>query len=221
MNLQVKLALQGINLKDFAEGVHLRIARGARNAAEIMAARAKVRLRADVIEGGLGDKVANAWRADIYPKSAAQRTHTPAVHIYSKAPLIVTAFGEATTIRAKNARYMAIPTENCPRVGRRKATPVEVEAMFNQDLIIFHGRGQQMLAFVDVVKAKRPGKFRRATKGRAKQGRKSEMVLMFVMVRQVHLTKRLDWREIFKSLQDDWATLFPEEVAKAVNAGSN
>lgn len=219
MSLQVKLALTG-NLTGFAEQTHLRIARGARNAVEKQAAIAKLRLRQDT-RPALGDRVANAWRADIFPQSAAKHTHSPAVLVYSKAPKIVTAFGEATTIRAKNAIYLAIPTENTPNKGRRKATPLEVEGIFNQDLIIFHGRGQQFLAFVDVIKAKSGKGFRRRTQGRARQGRASEMVLMFVFVRQVGLKKLLNWKTIFSDLGENWIDLFSRGIVAALNAGSN
>lgn len=219
MSLQVKLALQGVNLKEFADGVHLRIARGARNAAETMAERAKLLLRDDVRKAGLGEKVANAWRANIYPKSASAHTHAPTVYIYTKAPLIVSAFSEAQTIVAKNARWLAIPTENVPRKGKKRMSPVEVEARFNQDLIIIQGRGQQALAFVDVVKAKSGKGYRRKTKGRS--GRASELVLMFVFVRQVHTKKLLDQKRIFQNLGDQWQSLFAQSVADAVNSGSN
>lgn len=210
------------NLDKYAHDVHLRIARGARTAAERQAARAKVLLRQDVVAGGLGEKVANAWRADIYPKSPAAHTHAPAVQVYTKAPDIVTAFGQDTVIQHHDGLYLAIPTKNTPRIGRRYATPLDVEVMFNQDLIFLPGRGQQRLAFVDAVKSKSGKKWRRATSFRTgKQNRKKELVLMFVMVRQVHLRKRLDWQDIFAQLEDEWPDLFAREVSSAVNAGEN
>jgi len=42
-------------------------------------------------------------------------------------------------------------------------------------------------------------------------------VLMFVMVPKVHLKKRLGWRDIFEQLGEEWADLFADEVANAVN----
>lgn len=221
MNLQVKLAVSG-NLADFAEQTHLRIARGARNAAEKQAARAKLALRNDVRAAGLGDRLANTWRVTVFPRSASSRTHSPAVFVKSTAPEIATAFDQGMTIRSKHGLWLAIPTESTPRKGRRLATPVEVEAMFNQDLIFLHGRGGQMLAFVNAIKAKSGGKFRRATKRRTKDGRhQNELVLMFVMVRQVTLRKRLNWSRIFEDLAKGWAQLFPAEIAAALNGGSN
>lgn len=220
MSFHFRLALEG-NLNDYARQIHLRIARGARVAAEKHAARSKLALREDARRGGLGERIANAWRADIYPKSASVRTHAPAVLVYSNAPKIVGAFGQASIITARNALYMAIPTENTPRRGRRYVSPAEVEAIFNQDLIFIAGRGQQILAFVDAVKSRNGKKYRRASKVRTeRQRRKVEMVLMFVMVRQVHLRKRLDWQRIFVDLEEDWADLFPSEVERAINEGA-
>ena len=220
MSLQVKLAISG-NLAGFAEQTHLRIARGARVAAEKQATRAKLALRGDVRAAGLGDRLANTWRVNVFPKSASSRTHSPAVFVKSAAPEIVTAFDQGMTIRSRQGLWLAIPTDSTPRKGRRLATPVEVEAMFNQDLIFLHGRGGQMLAFVNAIKAKSGGKFRRATKRRTKDGRQNELVLMFVMVRQVTLRKRLNWSRIFDDLAKGWAQLFPAEIAAALNAGSN
>lgn len=215
----VKIAFQG-DLAGYAKQTHLRIAAGARRAVEIHAANAKLALRQDT-RPALGERIANAWRADIYPRSAAAHTHAPAVQVYTRAPKIVAAFGDHTIIRAKNAKYLAIPTDNTPRKGRRRATPVEVEAMFNQDLILIHGRGQQILAFVDAIKAKSGKGFRRATKRRTKDGRRNEWILMFVMVRQVGLDKKLNWKRIFVDLGTAWKQLFPAEIAKALSAGSN
>ncbi len=216
----VKLALEH-DLPGFTEATHLRVARGARNAAERLAVRGKLRLRQDVLRGGLGQRVANAWRADVYPRSASIQTHGPAVFIHSKAPKIVRAFSRATTIRSANGVYLAIPTDNTPRRGRRLATPVEVEAMFNQDLVFRPGRGGQMLAFVSAMRTKSGKGFRKAAKRRAKDGRENEMVLMFVMVRQVRLRKRLDTQRIFDELGREWPTVLGQELTTALAAGSN
>jgi hypothetical protein len=236
--LQVKLALKG-DLTDFAHQTHLRIARGARNAAEKQLARGKVALRGDVRAAGLGDRLANTWRAEIYPKSASVRTHAPAVVFrvndraktkredslgnvgtIGSAADIIRAHTFGPTIVSKNGLYLALPTANTPRKGRRYATPTEVELMFNQDLIFIHGRGQQMLAFVDAVRGKSGRGFRAPTKRRTKAGRQSEMILVFVMVRQVTLRAKLHWPQIFKDLEEGWARLFPAEIAAALNSGA-
>lgn len=236
MNFQVKLALQG-DLKGYAEQTHLRIARGARIAAEKQAARAKLALRGDVRRAGLGDRLANTWRVNVFPKSASVHTHSPAVYVRNTAPEIITAHAEGVTIRGREGAWLAIPTENVPRVarggnqaavGRRggrfqsRATPLEVESLFDQDLIFIPGRGGQMLAFIDKTLR---GRLKRArAKGKSVEGvqaRFDKLVLMFVMVRQVTLRKRLDWPRIFDDLAKGWAQLLPAEIAAALNAGSS
>jgi len=215
MSLQIRIAMEG-NLAGFARATPLKFARGARIGAERFAAQAKLGYRGAVRAGGLGDRVANAVRVDIFPKSAAVRTHAPAVYVSTKAPKIIYAFSVGVTIRNREGLWLAIPTDHTPRKGRRLATPVEVEAMFNQDLIFIHGRGGQMLAFVDAIKAKSGKGFRRATKRRTKDGRANELVLMFVMVRQVTLRKRINWDGVTADLARAWPTIFAGEIAKSL-----
>jgi hypothetical protein len=235
VDLQLKFALRG-DLHGLAQDVHLRIARGARTAAEKQSARSKVALRGDVRAAGLGDRFANVWRISIYPESASKRTHEPAVvaavpdkakttredsfgntSTIASAADIVRAHTEGPIIQSRNGLYLALPTSNTPRKGRRFMTPVEVEAQFNQDLIFFAGKGRQMLAFVDVVAAKSGRGFRKATRRRTRDGREKHLVLMFVMVRQVTLRKKLNWPAIFRDLERGWAELFPAEVADSLN----
>lgn len=231
--LQPKLEIKA-DLKSFAHQTHLRIARGARIAAEKQLARGKLALRGDVRAAGLGDRLANTWRAEIYPRLASVRTHAPAVvfrvndraktrredslgnaSTIASAADIIRAHTTGPTIRSKNGLYLALPTENTPRKGRRFATPTEVELMFNQDLTIIHGRGQQMLAFVDAVRGRSGRGFRPPTKRRSKT-RKVEMILVFVLVRQVRLRAKLHWPRIFRDLEEGWAQLFPAEIAAAL-----
>jgi hypothetical protein len=218
--LAVKLELKA-DLTGFARATHLRIAAGARIAAEKHAARAKLALRQDVRRAGLGDRLANTWRVEIYPKSASAHTHAPTVYVRSKAPLLVQAH-EGMVIRAKNATWLAIPTDNVPRKGgRKRLTPVEVEARFDQDLILIHGLGRRMLAFIDKTLRGRLKRWRKRGTGDAPVARHDRLVLMFVMMPQVHLPRRLDWRRIFAELEAEWPSLFATEVALALNAGSN
>jgi len=217
MTLQIKLTVTG-DLASFARDTHLRFARGARLGAERFAARAKIAYRGAVRNASLGDRLANTVRVDIYPKSAAVRTHRPAVVVWSKAPKILFAFATGVTIRHHDGLWLAIPTDRTPRRRGRPVSPEEVESMFDQDLIFIKGRGGQMLAFIDRTPR---GKLKRArAKGRSVdiQARFDKLVLMFVMVRQVRLEKRLDWQGITDDLAGQWADLFGAEIARALAA---
>ncbi len=217
MTLAIKLAVSG-DLAAFARDTHLRLARGARLAAERFAARAKLAYRGAVRGAGLGDRLANTVRVNIYPQSASLRTHSPAVVVWSKAPNILFAFATGVTIRRHTGLWLAIPTENTPRRGGRPATPHQVEGIYDQDLIFIAGRGGQMLAFIDKTLR---GKLKRARAKRKSldiKARFDKLVLMFVMVRQVRLKKRLDWRGVTDDLAAEWAELFGSEIAKALAA---
>ena len=198
-----------------AEGV---IAAAMTDAMRDTALDAKQELRDQVTGAGLGTRLANTWRGDVYPQSA-RSTH-PAGVIRSKAPLIVDSFLRGAQIFPVNgAKYLAIPTKNVPRAGGRRGsthlmTPVEVEAVFNQDLIIKPGRAGHLLAFVDAIKGKNGRGFRGRTKGRLAGGRKSQLVLMFTLVKSVRMPKLLDLDGPAKR----WAASFQSAVARRLAA---
>jgi hypothetical protein len=156
--------------------------------------------RDQVIAAGLGSRLANTIRSEVYPKS--RNALNPAGWIYTKAPKIIDAFSRGATIRPINgAKYLWIPTKNVPRRmyrGARRMSPEEVELHFNAEFIIRPGKGGSLEAFLPVVRAlsiKRPG-FRRSTKRRSAQGREADLVLMFILRRTVRLPKSLDLQEL-------------------------
>lgn len=178
--------------------------------------RLKTRLREDT-RGGLGMRMANTWRSRVYPVARPSRTLSPAGLVTSNASDVVSAFDPGASIRAKNASYLAIPTEHVPRSGRngRRMTPVDVEAKFNQEMEV-------------VPSLTRPGTFllvltaRRGKRGvqqiRAKTARgfwkQAERIVMFVLVRQVRLKPLLAWRRIVASEQ----AAFDAEIRAGVAA---
>jgi hypothetical protein len=217
--MQLAFALEG-NLRDFGARTEKALALGVTEGADRFSVVAKLALRADVRAGGLGEKVANTWQAKRYPQKGV--SVSPAVFLYSKAPLIVSAFEEGVTITHHDGLWLAIPTENVPMSGRggkrRRATPQDVEVIFNQDLIIYPGRGRELLAFVDAVKSRNGRSFRRATNARTgKQSRKAELVLMFVLVPQVTLRKRLNWKKVAASLGLKWQDLIGTGAASKLS----
>lgn len=154
--------------------------------------RLKGLVREQVRGAGLGDRVANAVRGVAYPKGGT--SVNPAGTVYSNAPHIMRAFEDGALIRPVNNgnTYLAIPTKDCPRGRRgRKLTPAEAEQRFGRPVIRFAGNRQGVILF-DVVRSKNAKSWRKATKGRAKQGRTKSLVVMFVLVRQVKLPKRLN-----------------------------
>jgi hypothetical protein len=153
-------------------------------------------LRGQVTSAGLGQRLANTWRGNVYPKS--RNGMNPAGYIYSRAPEIIDSFVRGTTIVPVNgSRFLAIPTDNVPRVGRRRGstgrmTPEQVEHTFNQDLFYQRGKNGRVLAFINAVGARRGRGIRQGTARRLAQGRDLKRVLMFTLVPVARMPKLLD-----------------------------
>lgn len=231
MALAIKVEYRG-DLKTFARDQHLRIASGARNAAERLAARAKLAYRGMVRSAGLGDRLANAIRVNIYPASASKRTHAPAVYVSTKAEQVIAAFSEDTTIVPRQGLWLAIPTQNVPRTAKngrdlavgkrgtrfqRRASPKDVEDMFGQKLIWIGGGASVKYAVMPLRKLK-SGKLKSGMNKSGRLARTAGNVLMFVMVRQVHLSKRLNWDGASRELGEFWRTTFQMEIDRALAA---
>jgi hypothetical protein len=195
MSLQVQLALRG-DLTKFIKDVNGTIARAARNAVEAYAKRLQLALRDDTRQGGLGDRVANAWRLNTYTDQ-----QNPAALIYTRAPLIVSAFGADTTIVPHDGHlWLALPTDNVPSTYHHAMTPAEVQIKFNQKLI-FRGVQNAGVALAYIKKGK---------------GRRAQLVLMFVLVRQVHLRQRLNWQRLMADAKAGFEQYFGEQIAAAL-----
>jgi hypothetical protein len=156
------------------------------------------RLRAQVLAAGLGERLARTWRTSASPTGPPSGSDPVVVRVFSKAPVIIGAFDQGVTIRSRNGTWLAIPTDRVPqRPGRgagRRLTPVEVEARFNRDLRFVPPRpGRHALLVIDDLTPARSGRgLRPATSRRLAQGRAAGAVVMFVLVPQVTLSRRLD-----------------------------
>ena len=159
----------------------------------------KTDLRSDVAESGLGRRLANTWRGKTYPDGA--ESVEAAAFVWSKAPKIADAFDRGVTITPGNGRkYLAIPTDNARRIrSRERITPAIVEQRTGQKLHFVRGRGSTafLIGVPRVARARRRGAAR--PKG----------VVMFILVPQARLRKRLD----IQSIADRWAAKVPTLVS--------
>jgi hypothetical protein len=156
----------------------------------------KIGLRRQVSSAGLGQRLANSWRDKHYPNEKLDAASL----VYSKAPQIIRAFDEGALIRAKRGRFLAIPTENAPRRGtdRKRISPSNFpEQRFGQLRLVPRKNGPSLLV-VDGVRASFSRKtgslrgFRKASDRGRRTGSGLTTVVMFVLVPQVKLEKRLD-----------------------------
>lgn len=152
-------------------------------------------LRRQVIGAGLGRRVANAWRSRTFPERG--QSLSAAGEVFTRAPHIIRAFDEGALIRSQSGFWLAIPTENAPKQsGFKPVTPSNFpEHRFGKLRFVFR-RGQPSLLVVDNVRINKSGRVSRQAKspltksGRFRKGLTT--VVMFVLVPQVKLRKRLD-----------------------------
>src|SRR3569832_406491 len=170
-------------------------------------------LRDQVTGAGMGVRLANTWRGTRYPQT--RDSINAAIFVSSKAPDIIDAFARGVTIRPVNGpKYLWLPTENVPARVRSKGgrgkhmTPEQAEAYFNAPQENARDRNGRLFAFVEAVTAQNGRGFRRATKGRLKDGRKAQAIILFWLRPIVHMPKRFTPEEAFTH----WAGVIPDLI---------
>lgn len=152
-------------------------------------------LRADVIGAGLGARLAKTWRSSDYPRSGYSLG--AASEVYTRAPRLIRAFDEGVTIKSSDGFFMAIPTDNAPKSYRRKRVSPSnwPKERYGYLRYVYTKTGQALL----VVDNQRASKARGGTGTALSRSKKAlatgnglMTVVMFVLVPQVRLKKRLN-----------------------------
>ncbi len=171
-------------------------------------------LRDDVTGAGLGQRLANTWRGKAYPESG--ESMEAAAFVWSKAPKLIDAYDRGATIRSNRGFFLAIPTEYAGRgIGREKVTPGSWERRTGIRLKFIYRRGAPSLLVAE--QRARTGKgaqrassrFARPSPAALKSGRGLTSVVVFILVPQVRVKKRLDINRIAQA----WADRVPSLVA--------
>jgi hypothetical protein len=143
--------------------------------------------RGQITGAGLGRRLANTVRAQVFPKG--DPSLRAAALIWLKAPKILGAFEQGVTIRARDGVWLAIPLPAAgrgPRGGR--ITPAEFERLRGLRLRFVYRPGKASL----LVAEGRLGSRGTVAASRSKTGRGVATVPVFALVPQVKLRKRLD-----------------------------
>ena len=190
------------------------VATGTRDAGRSL----KTELRRQVASAGLGQRLANSWRDKHYPN----RKLDAASLVYTKAPQIIRAFDQGAVIRTRRGRFLAIPTENAPRKGtdgKRISPSTFPEHRFGSLRFVPRQSGPSLLV-VDGLRAsysRQTGQlrgFRRTTDRARRSGQGLTTVVMFLLVPQVKLRKRLD---VARAAERWWAQL-PALIAQQLRS---
>jgi len=209
--MRLEAALQGDleqHMKAEVMAAGRAVVAGTRRAADGL----KQEMRTQVTSAGLGRRLANSWRGRTYENKKLDA----AGRVWTRAPTIMRAFDEGVTIKSKKGLWLAIPTPAAPRrgVGGKRISPSTFpEHRFGPLRFVYRGSGKPSLLVVDGLRARggkrggfsKPGKRARAT------GQGLTTVVMFIMVPQVRLRKRLD----FTGAGRRWQRRLPRLIANA------
>jgi hypothetical protein len=178
----------------------------------------KTELLRQVASAGLGQRLANSWRDKHYPNQKLDAASL----VYTKAPQIVRAFDEGAVIQSRRRRFLTIPTENAPRRGtdgRRISPSTFPENRFGPLRFVPRPSGPSLLV-ADGLRAsfsRHTGElrgFRRAADRARRSGQGLSMVVMFLLVPQVKLGKRLD----VARAAEPWSTQLPALIEQQLRS---
>jgi hypothetical protein len=169
----------------------------------------KQELRGQITGAGLGNRLAQSWRGEIYPKGGM--SVNAAGFVYTKAPEIIGAFATGVTIKNKRGRFLAIPTKYVIRREGRRVTPADFdEAGIPLRYVPPQGSRKIGLLVVDNFRITKKGKARAASARGIKTGRVATVV-MFLLIPEAHIKKRFDIDSVAKK----WIDQLPELVVAA------
>lgn len=154
----------------------------------------KLDLRQQIVGTGLGQRLANTWRSEVYPKG--QRSIRAAGLVFSKAPNIVRAYADGAVIRSKHGFFLAIPTPAAGKYGdgKQKMNPGLWERLHGARLKFVYRRRAPSLLVAESLRARtgKRGGFAKAGASALRTGRGLATVPMFILVPQMTIKKRLD-----------------------------
>lgn len=159
-------------------------------------------LRAMMNAAFKGQRIQYVWHEKFYENSGFDA----AAFIYNKANKVIRAFSEGVVIKSSNGFFLAIPTVNAPKtgVGGKRISPSNFpEHVLGRLRFVYRGPGRPSLLVVDNLRAsysRKTGKLRGFRKATAKSiaAGKTATVVMFILVPQVTLKKRIDPTSVVK-----------------------
>lgn len=176
----------------------------------------KTQLRGQVTGSGLGSRLANSWRGQVYPRQ--QKSIDAAALVWTKAPTLVDAFDKGAVIRSADGFFLPIPTPAAGPVRgagfQKRLTPGAWERRTGMRLRFVYRRGGPSLLVADNARLSKKG-HARANTGRRNgatftrlSGRATAVI--FLLVPQVRLRKRLD----VKKAGEAWQSRLPGLILK-------
>lgn len=193
---------------DIAEAMRAEVAAGEAAVTAAMA-EASVGLKADwrqqIVTAGLGQRLSNAVRHQVYPEG--QTSLKAAGTVWSNAPKITSAHERGVVIKSKYGLWLSIPTDAAPKGLRgRRLTPEEYERRTGRLLRFIYRKRRSGLLVDDGVRINKRG---RAVTSQSKTGKGQVTAPIFVLIPQARLKKKLD----LYGAAETWQARLPALIA--------
>ena len=219
MPVQIRAELSGTPLPVQMRAFHGRSVAAIEAALEGVREGLLLELRQDIARAFPGNRrMPTMITATVYPAREDGRPPVLWVHPRkgSNAAQILGAHRGVTIQPTRAGTALAIPTKHVPRVrrGGGPMTPDEVSKHFGEKLDVMPNKsGGKAWGFLVLRRQTigRSGRVRRATEGRARQGRTARPIVMFVLVPAVTMPQRLRPDETMRK----WADLVPGFIDQA------
>ncbi|WP_041802733.1 DUF6441 family protein [Micavibrio aeruginosavorus] len=213
--MRLKAAFEG-NLKEYMKAEFATAERAVTLGVRETTDGLKMSMRRQVTSAGLGQRMANTWRGDNYPKG--QNSIRAAGVVYTKASRIMEGFEDAAVIRSKDGWWLAIPTPNAPKrgVGGKRINPSNFPEHTYGRLRFVYRSGKPSLLVVDNARAsynRKSGQlrgFRKASDRAVSKGSGLTTVVMFWLVPQVQLPRLIT----FNTEAKRWFDRLPQLILK-------
>lgn len=180
----------------------------------------KTDLRRAVIEGGLGERLPNAVRSEVYPRNKASLD--AAGWIFTKGVRtrqILEAYANGATIRGKNRRFLAIPTEAGKGLVQARGGAAFLSHSYGLGIatrVVVPPKGASRPGVLWIVADLRKGKgkrggYRKPTAA-ARKRKDTEEVILFILVPQVKVQRRIS----IDGLAQQWIGRVPGLIERAL-----
>ena len=192
MRITVQVSDLGKALAETEKDIERAVTSGMREAADGL----KLDLRGDVVAAGLGERLSRTWRGKTFPEVG--ESAEAAAYVWSRAPKIVDAFDRGVVIRSARGLFLAIPTAAAGNSGRsaagsrEKITPEGWQRRTGLKLRFVYRRGRPSLLIADDARINTRGLAARNRRKTGKTQTNLASVIVFILVPQVALKKRLD-----------------------------
>lgn len=180
----------------------------------------KTDLRRAIVQGGLGEKMPNAVRSEMYPRNGVSLN--AAGWIFTKGRrtrAILEGYANGAVIRAKGGRYLAIPTDAGKGMIQARGGAAFLSGRYGLGIptrlvVPPKGAAKQGVLWIvaDLRKSRgKRGGYRKPTPA-AQKRRDTEEVVLFILVPQVSVQRRID----IDGLPEAWINRVPALIERAL-----